>query len=248
MTILLTNDDGIDSPGLKALSDKLERDHNVWIMAPDGDRSGKSHSITFLKDAVRVTPISEKAFSCGGTPSDCVAISLLGAIPEKIDIVVSGINLGPNLGTDIIYSGTAAAARQAALNNCPAVAISITSRKAPYDFEIASSFVCDNIDLFFKLWNKDHFININVPEVLSDTYSVEVTHPSRRNYNDKLVEFVSPNKDIYYFLSGAGVISSNLENEDSSAILKGNISISPIYLHPVNHKDDELYKSVEYKR
>ncbi len=248
MTILLTNDDGIDSPGLKALGEKLGKEHNVWIMAPDEDQSGKSQSITFLKDAVRVTPISEKIFSCGGTPSDCVAISLLGAIPDKIDIVVSGINMGPNLGTDIIYSGTAAAARQAALNDCPAIAVSLTAHKPPYDFDKASSFVSNNIHYFLKYWHNDHFININVPNELKKNYIVEITHPSRRTYNDKLVKFVSPREDIYYFLSGSRVESSDLEGEDSSAILRGNVSLSPIYLHPVNHKEDELYESIEYRR
>jgi 5'-nucleotidase len=247
MTILLTNDDGIDSPGLLSLYEKLKTDQDVWIMAPDGDRSGRSHSIT-LKDAIRVNPVFEKAFSCSGTPSDCVAISMLGAVPVKIDLVISGINLGPNLGTDIIYSGTAAAARQAALNNCPAIAVSLAQRKAPYDFNEASNFIAENIHVFMSLWNNDHFVNINVPGQLSEDYSVEITHPSRRMYEDQLVKFISPNKDTYFFLSGTGIASSDLKGEDSSAILKGNISLSPIYLHPVNQKEDEMYLSAEFKR
>ena len=97
------------------------------------------------------------------------------------------------------------------------------------------------------LWNNDHFVNINFPVQLRENYSVEITHPSRRKYEDQLVKFVSPNNDTYYFLSGTGVASSDLKGEDSSAILEGNISISPIYLHPVNHRDDELYKSAEFK-
>jgi len=247
MTILLTNDDGINSPGLLSLQEKLKNEHNVWIMAPDGDRSGKSQSIT-LKDAIRVTEVSEKAFSCSGTPSDCVAISMLGAIPDKIELVISGINLGPNLGTDIIYSGTAAAARQAALNNCPAIAVSLAKHRAPYDFNETSIFVARNIRTFMELWNNDHFVNINVPSKLKKDYEVEITHPSRRMYEDKLVKFVSPNNDTYYFLSGTGVASSDLKGEDSSAILKGNVSLSPIYLHPVNHREDEMYKSANFKR
>ena len=247
MTILLTNDDGIDSPGLLSLYDKLNPDHNVWIMAPDGDRSGKSQSIT-LKDAIRTNHVSDKAFSCSGTPANCVAIAMLGAVPDKIDLVISGINLGPNLGTDIIYSGTAAAARQAALNNCPGVAVSLTKHRAPFDFDTTSDFIAANVDMFVELWTDDHFININVPHQIREDYSVEITHPSRRMYEDKLVKFISPNKDTYYFLMGTGIASSDLKGEDSSAILDGNISLSPIYLHPVNHKEDELYKSAAYKR
>lgn len=247
MTILLTNDDGIDSPGLAALQDKLKDRHNVWIMAPDGDRSGKSQSIT-LKDAIRTTAVTDRSFACSGTPSDCVAISMLGAVPEKIDLVISGINLGPNLGTDIIYSGTAAAARQASLNNCPSIAVSLAKHRAPYDFENTATFIAENVEILLSLWNSDHFVNINFPDVLKKDYDVEITHPSRRMYEDKLVQFVSPNKDTYYFLLGSGVASSDLKGEDSSAILEGNVSISPIYLHPVNHREDELYKSAEFKR
>lgn len=247
MTILLTNDDGIDSPGLLSLQEKLKAEHNVWIMAPDGDRSGKSQSIT-LKDAIRVNPVSDKAFSCSGTPSDCVAIAMLGAIPDKIDLVISGINLGPNLGTDIIYSGTAAAARQAALNNCPSIAVSLAKHRPPFLFDQASTFIAENIHILKDLWNNDHFVNINIPAELKTDFEVEITHPSRRMYEDQLVKFISPNKDTYYFLSGKGVASSDLKGEDSSAILKGNISLSPIYLHPVNHREDEMYQSAEFMR
>lgn len=247
MTILLTNDDGIDSPGLIALQEKLSNKHNVWVVAPDGDRSGKSQSIT-LKDAIRTTSVSDRVFACSGTPADCVAIAMLGAVPEKIDLVISGINLGANLGTDIIYSGTAAAARQASLNNCPSIAVSLAKHRPPFDFNHTASFIAENIELLIALWNNDHFVNINFPEHLNMNYSVEITHPSRRIYEDSLVKFVSPNHDTYYFLSGSGVASSNLKGEDSSAILEGNISVSPIYLHPVNHREDEMYKSTEFRR
>lgn len=247
MTILLTNDDGIDSPGLTVLAEELEKRHNVWIMAPDGDRSGKSQSIT-LKDAIRTTQMGEKSFACSGTPADCVAISMLGAVPDPIDLVISGINLGPNLGTDIIYSGTAAAARQAALKECPAIAVSLAKMRPPFDFSGSVRFLSDNIEMLRKLWRKDHFVNINVPETLADNYEVEVTHPSRRIYEDELISFSAPRGDIYYFLSGIGIESSDLSGEDSSAILKGNISLSPVYLHPVNHREDEMYKAAEFKR
>ena len=247
MTILLTNDDGIDSPGLTALYKTLSDKYNVWIMAPDGDRSGKSQSIT-LRDALRTTPVSERAFACSGTPADCVAISMLGAIPDEIELVISGINLGPNLGTDIIYSGTAAAARQASLNNCPAIAVSLSTHRHPFNFTNATSFIKENIETLKSLWNNDHFVNINIPQRLNKNYSVEITHPSRRIYEDNLVKFVSPANETYYFLNGTGIASSDLKGEDSSAVLNGNISLSPIYLHPVNHREDAMYKSAEYKR
>jgi 5'-nucleotidase len=230
-----------------ALYDVLSRDHDVWVMAPDGDRSGKSQSIT-LHDAIKTTPVDKQIFSCNGTPADCVAISLLGAIPKTVDMVVSGINLGPNLGTDLIYSGTAAAARQAALENCPGIAVSLDQRREPYDFSRASGFISENLAILRDLWKNNHFININIPSRLAPDYSVEITHPSIRKYEDELVSFKAPRGDTYYFLSGKGIESSDLSGEDSSAILKGNISVSPVYLHPFNHKEDDLYRKAPYKR
>lgn len=216
-------------------------------MAPDGDRSGKSQSIT-LHDAIRTVEIEPQVFACSGTPSDCVAISLLGAIPDSIDLVISGINLGPNLGTDILYSGTAAAARQASLNNVPGIAVSLAKKHGPFDFSQASAFIGGNLEILQKLWHKDHFVNINIPEQLGRDWDVEITHPSIRIYDDELVTFKAPRGYNYYFLSGKGIESSDLSGEDSSAILKGNISISPVFLHPVNHKEDELYRAAEFKR
>lgn len=134
MKILLTNDDGIKSLGLRALQDVLGGEHEVWTVAPDRERSGSSHCIS-IKNPVRFHQVEERQFACGGTPADCVLFSCLGALPERPDLVISGINLGPNIGTDIIYSGTAAAARQAALMDIPAVAISQATFTAPFYFE-----------------------------------------------------------------------------------------------------------------
>ena len=100
MNILITNDDGIESPGLKALKSYFVPEHTVWMVAPEQERSGTSHSIT-LKEPVRFRKIEERTYSCTGTPADCILYSILGALETKPDIIISGINLGPNLGTDI---------------------------------------------------------------------------------------------------------------------------------------------------
>ena len=118
MRVLIANDDGVFSPGLEAVRAALAPDHEVWVVAPDGERSAMSHYIT-IKGPVAVREISERVYSCSGSPADCVIVGLLEVLPELPDVVVSGINIGPNLGTDVIYSGTAAAARQAA-RRCPA--------------------------------------------------------------------------------------------------------------------------------
>lgn len=243
MKILLTNDDGFLSPGIECLKKELSG-HELWTMAPDGDRSGKSHSIT-LKQPVKVEKIAEKSFACTGSPADCVLYSLLGAVPVKPDLVISGINLGPNLGTDIVYSGTAAAARQAALSGIPAIALSSVCMDPKQDFTPYIKFMNENLDKLLSLWAPDFFININFPEKVSG--GVQITQPSRRIYHDKTDSFVSPRGDVYYFLSGT-LSEAEIEGDsDWKAVNEGHISISPIFLHPINHSEEEIFRKMEFK-
>jgi len=240
MTILITNDDGIDSPGLKALEERLTPGHDVWIVAPDVERSGTSHSIS-LREPVKFKPVRNQAFACGGTPADCVLFPLLGAIPVKPDIILSGINMGPNLGTDIIYSGTAAAARQAALMGYPAVAVSIASYAPPFYFDSGADFIADSIETFVELWRDDHFLNINLPNLEGDSSPVEITHPSKRIYLDSLSSFKGPGTKTYYFLEGPVPEAHPEEGSDWDAVSRNTISVCPIHLHPLNRTCESLY-------
>ncbi|MEW5816109.1 MAG: 5'/3'-nucleotidase SurE [Spirochaetota bacterium] len=246
MKILLTNDDGIESPGILSLEKTLAGEHEIWTMAPDSERSGMSHSIT-LKEAVRIQQVGERRFSCSGTPADCVLFSFLGAIPVTPDVVISGINLGPNLGTDIIYSGTAAAARQGALMGRPSIAVSVTSTAPPFFFDRAADFVLRNLDIFVSLWNEDHFLNINVPNSNTRVFKITVTHPSRRIYRDQQVNFTAPEGEKYYFLKGSTPAAGIEENSDWDAINKGNISVCPVYLHPLNHTNGRRYRDTIFR-
>jgi 5'-nucleotidase len=243
MIILLTNDDGFDSPGLRAMKDALAG-HEIWIAAPDGERSGTSHSIT-IKDPVRFTRMGEREYACSGTPADCILFSFLGAVPVKPDIVISGINIGPNLGTDILYSGTAAAARQAALMGCASIAVSLNAFTPPFHFAAAASFVSANIGLFASLWSDDHFINVNVPNEETSA-GIAITHPSKRIYEDKAVSFSSPSGHCYYFLSGSFIGAQAEEGSDWEAVSSNNVSVSPIYLHPVNMAIEDRYRKVSF--
>jgi len=185
--ILLTNDDGIDSAGLSSLRDALA-EHEVWTIAPDGERSAQSHSIT-VHDPIRCRTLGERVYATSGTPADCVIVGVLGVMGERPDAVVSGINIGPNLGTDIIYSGTVAAARQAAFMGIPGVAVSINSYRPPFHLGPLARFVARNIEQLVGLWNPRHLININGPNVDSDALPVQITYPSWRIYHDRLEEF-----------------------------------------------------------
>lgn len=234
MNILLTNDDGIEARGINILAEHLS-EHNLWIVAPDRERSGFSHSIT-LRDPVRMKERGVRRIGCSGTPADCVLFGILGVLSEKPDLIISGINHGPNLGTDIIYSGTAAAARQGALMGVPSVAVSVTNTDSQTAYVDAAKFIAQNVEILVTLGSKDDFINVNVPGNIDTDVPVAITHPSRRIYNDKLERFKSPDGADYLFLTGTVSEDNIPEGSDFWAIRKGRISVSPIYLYPVNNQ------------
>ncbi len=245
MRILLTNDDGIDSVGLLTLKRRLEPEHEVWVVAPEVNRSGSSHSIT-LGSPTRFRRRAEREYVCGGTPADCVLVALLGLLPVRVELVIAGVNLGPNLGTDIVYSGTAAAARQGAFMDTPAVACSLSAFGAPFHLEAAVGFLVANLEVFRRLWTESHFLNINFPNRESPA-GMEVTFPTRRIYKDELVTFTAPNKDLYCFLGGQIPESAREEGSDFRAIEKGLVSLSPIVIHPANHDIEERYRRASWQ-
>lgn len=245
MRILLTNDDGIHSPGLERIRRALEDDHEVWVLAPDSERSAMSHYIT-VKDPVSCRQLEERTFVSNGSPADCAIIGLLGALPITPDFVVSGINIGANLGSDIIYSGTAAAARQAAIMGRPGVALSLDGFRDPLYFEPLARFFAENFDEFLSLWSAEHFININAPNTPDQGKAVEITSPAVRLYNDRLRSFESPRGEMYYFLDGSPAETELQPGTDWYAVHNGAISVSPIYLNPVNHRDDRAYQNATF--
>jgi 5'-nucleotidase len=246
MRVLISNDDGIDSPGLETLRNELEDDHEVWISAPERERSGTSHSLT-LHEPVRFRQVEERVYACSGTPADTVLYALLGAIPVMPDVILSGINLGPNLGTDIIYSGTAAAARQGALAGIPAIAVSVAALKPPFPLQEAARFIGEQLERFTGLWRADHFININYPAAGDARPTTVITHPSRRIYNDTVSSFTTPKGHIYYFLNGEPIHAREEKGSDWNAIQEGKISVSPVYLHPMNHQVEIHYREAGFR-
>ena len=242
MRILLTNDDGINSESLLALSERLSREHEVWIVAPDRERSGSSHSIT-LDRSIRVNELEERTFACEGTPVDCVILACLGLVPTPIDFVLSGPNRGPNLGTDIIYSGTVAAARQATLMGCPSLASSLLSS----DGELpAAEFLARNLGIFNELASTDHFININFPAELSRRMTTAVTFPSVRIYYDSLDTTPNDDGSLNYRITGPPPVSHDARGSDYDAVSRGEVSISPITIHPSNHVVEDTYQNQPY--
>ena len=241
---MLTNDDGVASPGILAMKAALEADHEVWVFAPDGERSGSSHRIT-LGEPVMKRKIAERSYACSGSPADCILFVLLGALPFRPELVISGINRGPNIGTDIIYSGTAAAARQAALMGVPAVAVSLNAVSPPFRFEPLARFIALNVQQFARLWDERHFVNINAPN--SEVYAgAAITHPSRRRYHDKLEEFPLPGESACFFLHGPPPETDRDPGSDWEAVEQNKISISPVVLQPVGHREASRYHGARF--
>ncbi|MDR1126811.1 MAG: 5'/3'-nucleotidase SurE [Treponema sp.] len=241
MNILLTNDDGIDFMPFIRFAEALRRlsEHTLFVIAPDGERSGFSHHITFLSGPVRLKKQAENVWACSGTPADCVMMGAMDALGFPIDLVVSGINKGANLGTDLIYSGTAAAARQAALHNIPAVAFSLARdwEKTTY-WDAAIAYSVRRLEEFVGLWKPDVFINVNLPNTpQGPDEDYELTFPARRLYTDKIKLFDAPDRKRYCFMD-VGDSSAEFEpGSDCDAVSRNKASVSAVFIHPVVQRD-----------
>lgn len=231
MKILVTNDDGLSSEGIKILADVLSRHHTVWVIAPHCNRSGVSHGLT-MSDPLRFKEEAERQYSCSGLPADCSHSGALGIMSEMPDVVVSGINRGANLGTDIVYSGTAAAARQAAFAGIPGIAVSLVCDTENWIWEPLASFVLKNLELLCNLCEKDVFVNINAPSALS-WQGVKMTGISHRSYKDGIIVHDAPDGCKYSFLQGGHIETHGDGNSDWDAVQSGYISISRVYAQPV---------------
>ncbi len=238
MKILLTNDDGIACEGIWALKKAFEAcgNHEVYMVVPEENRSGISHGIT-MHGPVRLRQKETNVWACSGTPADCVIIGLLGDLAIQPDLIISGINEGPNLGTDIIYSGTASAARQGALHGIPSLAVSMGSHMKPFYYDTAAQYVINHIDELRSLWEPETFLNINVPNRPEAVTEYRLTYPSRRHYNDQVVRFNAPDGHHYCFLEGGAIHTKEEDGSDWHVVESGLVSISKIYIHPVVLQD-----------
>lgn len=228
--ILLSNDDGIQSRGIWVLKETLEKYFGVFIVAPDRERSAAGHSIS-LNDPIRLAVMENgRIFTVDGTPVDSVYIALLGIIKEPIDMVVTGINNGLNLGTDVFYSGTVSQAFQALNFNIPAMAVSIDNSGDTIHYETAAYFVRKILEKFEKYVLESNIIlNVNVPNLnLGDIVGIEITRLGKRFYRDNLIEREDPKKNKYYWIEG-GLTQDLLEDgTDVKAIYERKVAITPL--------------------
>jgi len=238
MNILLTNDDGIRAEGLQKLAEVLRfrLKHRVYVIAPEINRSGISHALSILNGPVRLSRIGEDTWSCSGYPADCVIVALMGELPQKPDLVISGINQGENLGTDIIYSGTAAAARQASIKGIPSIALSLAGRNN-YCWDMATSWSADHLEELIALWKEDTFINVNIPNCPEGPNGMAMTWPAKRIYNDSLKTVDSQDLFRWCFLEGDADLTPKETGSDCDTVFRGFVSVSCVYNYPVLKKD-----------
>lgn len=238
MLILVTNDDGIHSPGLLSLSESLRSLGKVVIVAPDRERSAVGRSLT-LHSPLRAEEIRPGIFSVDGTPSDCVNLGVHGLLKERPDLVVSGINKGGNLGDDITYSGTVAAAMEATLMGVPAFAVSLEG--GPYhsdNFDVTGRFsVVLAGEILRRRLPPDTFLNVNVPTGIPK--GVRFTRQGKRVYGDVVIEKVDPRGRKYYWIGGGELSFQNIEGTDFHAMQSRFISITPLHLDLTNYRSFE---------
>ena len=199
MNILVTNDDGVHAPGIKALAEKLREVGEVTVVAPLREMSAVSHALT-ISAPLRFEHHEDRTFFVEGTPADCVNLAVGKLLPNPPDIVVSGINRGANVGDDIAYSGTVAGAREAAMLGVPSIAISLASKDEDADYRAAASFASEIVRTLVekKEWSRRTFLNVNVPR--GKVHGVRVTSQGRRDYWAKVEERVDPRSRVYYWI------------------------------------------------
>lgn len=243
MFALVTNDDGIHAPGLGSLVETLEKIARVVVVAPDRERSATGHSLT-LHSPLRAEEIRPGWFSVDGTPTDCVNLGIHGLFRERPDIVVSGINRGGNMGDDITYSGTVAAAMEATLMGVPAFAISLAIDSADnIDYGPAARFAARlALNLASRRLPPDTFLNVNVPQCPGNRLrGVELTRQGKRIYGDLVIENIDPRGRKYYWIGAGDLDFKDLEGTDFHAVHRGCISITPLHLDLTNYRSfDEL--------
>ncbi|MCE1252684.1 MAG: 5'/3'-nucleotidase SurE [Anaerolineae bacterium] len=242
MRILVTNDDGITSPGLLTLVKYLKSVGTVSVLAPDRNWSASGHVKTLnrpLRVNAETLADGTPALSCDGAPSDCVALAALGLIKEKIDLVVSGINPYPNLGNDMTYSGTVTAAMEGAIWGIPSIAMSLdgSGNINHLDFSGAAATACRiSKQVYEHGLPVKTLLNVNVPNLpIDQIQGFQVTRLGLRVYQDELVRREDPQGRPYYWIGGKPPTGIAEDSTDFGALAAGYVSITPIHMDMTAH-------------
>jgi 5'-nucleotidase len=248
--ILLTNDDGIFAPGINAIRAELEQHEGleIWAVAPDRERSASGHAITMYRPLfpvkAEIPGAKAECYSVTGTPADSAKLAIEELLPRRPDLVISGINRGPNLGTDLFYSGTVAAALEGPILGIPAIACSLDSWTSQ-DYSIASEFTAS---LVLKVLKEGvppgTLLNVNVPDLRREQIKgVRVTKMGRRLYKDQWDKRIDPRGRTYYWLAGELMELDNEQDSDVTAVEAGYISLTPVHLDLTRYDQVERLES-----
>lgn len=230
MKILVSNDDGYFAPGITLLAEALARCGEVTVVAPERDRSGASNSLTLDRPLV-VRRAPNGHYSVNGTPTDCVHIAVTGLLDFTPDIIVSGVNLGANMGDDTIYSGTVAAAVEGYLLGIPSLAVSLTS-KAGGHFESAIAVALELVDRLARHpFGEPVLLNVNVPDLPPSALgAMEVTRLGKRHKAEPVTRLTTPRGETAYWIGPAGAAADAGPGTDFYAVQRGRVSITPLRL------------------
>ena len=249
MLILISNDDGYSAPGIEVLAAHLAQIAEVVVVAPESDRSGASNSLTLdrplsLKQSANVGN-SGKGFGgfyfVNGTPTDCVHLAVTGMLEQKPDMVVSGINLGANMGDDTLYSGTVAAATEGYLLGVPSIAISLCSKTGEY-FETAARVAVQLVERFVQNpVDGPVLLNVNVPDIpFAELDGVEVTRLGRRHKAEPVIKSTNPRGETVYWVGPAGSAQDAGQGTDFHAVSQHRVSVTPLQID-LTHRDQMAF-------
>jgi 5'-nucleotidase len=236
--ILVTNDDGVHSPGLISLFDAIKDLGDTYVIAPDRERSAVSHALTMHRP-LKVEELRDHVYQINGTPTDCVAVGVNKILPGRPAFVVSGINKGANLGDDITYSGTVSAAMESTILGIPAFAVSLAATKKvrPPEFKMSAK-VAVHVGKYIldHALPYDTLLNVNVPNV-DGTYikGIKLTRQGKRIYDGSIQETFDPHGEKHYWIGGGNPYWERGEDTDIQAVQDNYISITPIHLDLTNY-------------
>ena len=236
MNILLSNDDGFNAPGINQLYQRLQNNHQVMVVAPDRDRSAASNSLT-LDVPLRLVERGDDFYSVNGTPTDCVHLALTGIVDNPPDLVISGINAGANMGDDVIYSGTVAAAMEGRNLGLPAIAVSIASFDPQYFSTAVEAVVVLLRQLSDFSEKSDTILNINVPDIpWSEVKGFKATRLGKRHNAEPVIKSEDPRGKPIYWVGPPGKQQDAGDGTDFYAVNHGYISVTPLHIDLTRYK------------
>ncbi len=230
--ILVSNDDGIDAPGIKVLEEVARTlSDDVWVVAPESEQSAVAHSLT-IRRPLRIRKVGEQRYTVDGTPTDSVLLGVRQLLNEKRpDLVLSGINRGSNLGDDVTYSGTVAAAMEGAMLGIPSIALSQhIAGEGPIKWDTGRHWAPEVIRrLAAEGWADNVLININFPDLPADRVGgIVAASQGKRKLGDELIERVDPRGQPYYWIGGQRLEDAGIQGSDLEAVYQGKISVTPL--------------------